>query len=276
MTKAINILKDNRESIIHSWIQSRNQGVQTKMDAVLEGDKVGYDEQFFECCMEFLSEQEELSSSRRGGMTALELIRQICFRENDTLQTYSAGRYIRGFESSVVAALKEKMTEPGEFLQQASAISTLLDDLKVMAFENFLDDREVRSAQERDSGELCPVLRVWEGILAVPLSGALTPMKAQNIMEEVLKHLSKQTSFTIVIVDVSGVVNMDVEITQYLSRAASTIQLMGGKCIVSGIQPKAARNLILQGIDLSHLIIKTRLSDAVKISFALLGMQVVK
>lgn len=246
------------------------------MTPLLVNGSVDHDEEFFECCMQFLAEQPELSSSRGGGLSALEFIRRNCLRENDTLKTYSAGRYIRGLEASLVAALKEKLTEPAEFLQQASLTSNLLDDLKAMAFENFLNDRDFRSAEERDSADVCPVLRVWEGILAVPLSGVLTPTKAQNIIDEVLKHLSKQISFTIVIVDVSGVLDMDFEVAQYLSRAASTIQLMGGKCIVSGIQPKAARNLILQGIDLSHLIIKTRLSDAVKISFGILGLQVVK
>jgi rsbT co-antagonist protein RsbR len=277
MTKAINIFRENRESIISSWIQSRRQGAQTELEDLEVGVIVTDDDmEFFESCMNFLSEQPDLSSVRHSGMPPLEIIRRICFRDKDTLQTYSAGRYIRGLEASLVAALKEKITEPGEFLLHASAISTLLDDLKAMAFENFLDDRDARARKEKQSEWIRPVLRVWEGILAVPLAGEISPVTVQNIFKDLLGHLAKQTSFTIVIIDVSGVSNMNLEVANYLSSAASTIHVMGGKCIVSGIQPAAARNMIHQGIDLSNLIIKTRLSDAVKTSFALLGLQVVK
>lgn len=277
MTKAINIFRENRESILSSWIESRKQGSHNALDDIATLSSVTDDDlEFFESCLTFLSNQPDLSSIRNSGMPALEVIRRICFRDKDTLQTYSAGRYIRGLEASLVAALKEKITEPGEFLQHASAISTLLDDLKAMAFENFLDDRDVRARKEKHPEIIRPVLRIWEGILAVPLAGEISSGIVQRIINDVLGHLAKQTSFTIVILDVSGVSNMDHEVANYLSSTASTIQLMGGKCIVSGIQPAAARNLILQGIDLSNLIIKTRLSDAVKTSFALLGLQVVK
>jgi rsbT co-antagonist protein RsbR len=95
-----------------------------------------------------------------------------------------------------------------------------------------------------------PVLEVWDGILLLPLVGALSHSRASNAIEGVLAAVSQRRAET-VLIDVTGVGNLDAEVVDLLIRAIRAIGLLGCRSILVGISAAAARALIESGMDLS-------------------------
>ncbi len=154
-------------------------------------------------------------------------------------------------------------------------VTALLDRLGLYTVEVYQRSRErIIERQRQEMLELStPVVKVWEGVVALPLIGTLDSERTQIVMETLLQRIV-ETSSTIAIIDITGVPTVDTLVAQHLLRTVAAAQLMGTECIVSGIRPQIAQTIVHLGIDLSSVMTKASLADAIQIAMERTGFRV--
>ena len=206
-----------------------------------------------------------------------------------TLADISRARAIQGFTptetATFVFSLKQplfnainKSAESG--VSKAALIwqtSVLLDDLGLFTIEIYQKTREeVIARQSREISELStPVVKLWDGILALPLIGTLDSARTQIVMENLLQKII-DTGASIAIVAITGVPTVDTLVAQHLLKTVAAARLMGADCIISGIRPQIAQTIVHLGVDLRGVITKASLADALAVAFERSGLTVVK
>ncbi|MGT2477941.1 STAS domain-containing protein [Methylobacterium oryzae CBMB20] len=121
--------------------------------------------------------------------------------------------------------------------------------------EVFLASREeVIGRQGQEIAELStPVVRLWDGILALPLIGTLDSARTGVVMENLLQAIVDEEA-EIAIIDITGVPTVDTLVAQHLLKTVAAARLMGADCIVSGIRPQIAQTMVHLGVELNgHL-----------------------
>jgi PAS domain S-box-containing protein len=106
-----------------------------------------------------------------------------------------------------------------------------------------------------------PIIEVWDGVLTVPVLGALDRERAQAILETLLAAVVRSRSHR-VILDVTGVASIDAETAEQLVRIIRSVQLLGAQGIVVGIQPPVANAIVSLGVDLSSITTLKNLRQA--------------
>jgi rsbT co-antagonist protein RsbR len=152
----------------------------------------------------------------------------------------------------------------------------LLDKLGLYTRETYQKSREaVIVRQQQEIMELStPVVKLWEGILAVPMIGTLDSARTQVVMETLLKRII-ETGSTIAIIDITGVPAVDTLVAQHLLKTVSAARLMGADCIISGISPQIAQTIVTLGVELADIITKATMADALLVAMERRGLSVV-
>lgn len=145
------------------------------------------------------------------------------------------------------------------------AASELIGALRVAAVVVLLGESdEVAARQRQELMEVAtPVIRLWEGIVAVPLIGTLDSSRSQVVMESLLNGIVEEEA-QVAILDITGVPMVDTLVAQHLMKTALAVRLMGAECVISGIRPQIAQTIVALGIDLSGITTRATLSDALK------------
>jgi anti-anti-sigma regulatory factor len=94
-----------------------------------------------------------------------------------------------------------------------------------------------------------PVLQVWDRILAVPLIGAFDRERAQQFNTSLLAAVKAHRA-EFAIIDVTGLVFDDDMAPRHIQTAVRGCQLLGARCIVTGMTPAVAQSLVRANIAL--------------------------
>jgi len=206
----------------------------------------------------------------------------------ELLNELSRSRALQGFSpsetASFVFSLKQalfntlsrtKGIDAAELAETTWAITQLLDELGLYTMEVFQKSREeVIVRQQREIAELStPVIKLWQGVLAVPLIGTLDSARTQVVMENLLQTIVDQAA-DIAIIDITGVPTVDTLTAQHLIKTVSAARLMGADCIISGIRPQIAQTMVHLGVEL-NVISKATLADALAVALRRIGRAVV-
>ncbi|MDG4836161.1 STAS domain-containing protein [Micromonospora sp. WMMD967] len=200
------------------------------------------------------------------------------------LSELSRGRARQGFSATEttisVFALKDVLAE---LLQEAGgsnalsdfvAFAKLVDDMGLYTFESFVRTRESLIADQAEQLlELStPVVKLWEGVVAVPLVGTLDSARAQVVMERLLQTLV-DTGSPYAIIDITGVPAVDTQVAQHILKTVVAARLMGADCIISGIRPQIAQTIVALGIEFGDIATKASLADALRHVLRLTGVE---
>jgi rsbT co-antagonist protein RsbR len=204
------------------------------------------------------------------------------------LMEVSKTRAERGFSPAETATFVLSLKQPlFEQLQQehgkdaaklARALwdaTLLVDELGLFTAEAYLRTREsVIQRQQQELLELStPVVKLWEGVLAVPLIGTLDSARTQVVMETLLSEIVA-TGSGIAIIDITGVPTVDTLVAQHLLKTISAARLMGAEVIISGIRPQIAQTMVHLGINLQDVTTKATLADALAVALRDAGFAV--
>ncbi len=145
------------------------------------------------------------------------------------------------------------------------ALSDVIDSLGLYTFETYASAREqVIVSQTEQLLELStPVVKLWDGILAVPLVGTLDSARTQVVMETLLQTLV-DTGSGHAIIDITGVAAVDTQVAQHLLKTVVAARLMGAECIISGIRPQIAQTVVALGIEFGDIPTRAALADALR------------
>jgi rsbT co-antagonist protein RsbR len=162
---------------------------------------------------------------------------------------------------------------PHDFLP----LSRLIDEMGLFTFESYTKAREeIMSDQSEQLLELStPVVKLWEGIVAVPLIGTLDSARAQVVMEKLLQMLV-DTGAAYAIVDITGVPAVDTQVAQHILKTVVAARLMGAECIISGIRPQIAQTVVALGIEFGDIVTKASLADALVHTLRASGVQLTR
>ena len=197
-------------------------------------------------------------------------------RVRDMLGDVSRSRSLHGFSPSETAMFVFSLKRPlfvrirNELSGDADQLATvtwsateLLDKLGLYTTEVYQKSREeVITRQQQELLELStPVVKLWDGILALPMIGTLDSARTQIVMESLLQRIV-ETGADIAIIDITGVPTVDTLTAQHLLKTVTAARLMGADCIISGIRPQIAQTIVHLGVDLGAVITKATLADA--------------
>ncbi|WP_432148953.1 STAS domain-containing protein [Streptomyces sp. bgisy029] len=155
-------------------------------------------------------------------------------------------------------------------------LSRVLDDLALFTLETYTRTREeIISSQAAQLMELStPVVKLWDGVIAVPLVGTLDSARTQVVMEKLLQALV-DTGSEQAIIDITGVPAVDTQVAQHLLKTVVAARLMGAECTVSGIRPQIAQTIVALGIEFGDIVTKATLADALQHALKKSGVDLV-
>ncbi|KQB42717.1 STAS domain-containing protein [Flavobacterium aquidurense] len=186
-------------------------------------------------------------------------------------------QYLISFKEAASQILSELERDPVKLYDANLILGSVIDNMTIMTFEAYMKGREdVISRQIDEISEIStPVIRVWDGVVALPIIGTLDSSRTQVVMENLLQQIV-DTGSSIAILDISGVPAVDSLVAQHLIKTVSATRLMGAECIISGIRPEIAQTVVHLGIDLTGIITKASLASALQTAFDMLQLTVVK
>lgn len=177
-------------------------------------------------------------------------------------------------ENLLVADLEQE--EPERLREASTALSVLLGTLRLVAMQTALS--EIQALTDRQRLQLLevatPVIKLWDGIVAVPLIGTLDSARSQVVMETLLNAVVDQHA-RFAILDITGVPTVDSLVAQHLMKTVAAARLMGAECVVSGIRPAIAQTIVHLGLDLGTVKTRAGLADALAYCLHELGTNIV-
>ncbi|MGI3746901.1 STAS domain-containing protein [Pseudomonas sp. 15A4] len=167
--------------------------------------------------------------------------------------------------------------QPLLIAEQVLQMSELLDGLGLHTIRTYQKSREaVIKRQQEELLELStPVVKLWDGVLALPMIGTLDSQRTQVVMESLLQRIV-DTGAEIAIIDITGVPTVDTLVAQHLLKTVTAIRLMGADCIISGVRPQIAQTIVHLGLDLQGVVTKANLADALALALRRLGVTLTK
>ncbi|MDA7416414.1 STAS domain-containing protein [Xenophilus arseniciresistens] len=255
------VLRDEPEAIVQSWLRElggsptqQHASASAEAQAIVAG--LGR-------ALEGGADQDSLDTpgwrELRGTLEALSASRAA---KGDTAGATS--RFVLALKKPLFDRLqKDLAAEPARLASAVWTLSTLVDRLAQHTADTFQESREqVIRRQQDDLLELStPVVKLWHGVLAVPMIGTLDSNRTQHVMEALLQSIV-DTGAELAIIDITGVPTVDTLVAQHLLKTVTAIRLMGADCIISGIRPQIAQTIVHLGIDLQGISTKASLADA--------------
>lgn len=201
------------------------------------------------------------------------------------LTELSRNRARQGFtpsETAISVLALKRAFEPAlrdgsaEDTERYLRLSRVLDDLALFTIETYTRTREeIISSQAAQLMELStPVVKLWDGVIAVPLVGTLDSARTQVVMEKLLQALV-DTGSEQAIIDITGVPAVDTQVAQHLLKTIVAARLMGAECTVSGIRPQIAQTIVALGIEFGDIVTKATLADALQLALKKSGIDLV-
>jgi rsbT co-antagonist protein RsbR len=272
------IVERHHDELLAEWVQEQlGAGSRT-------GAAVVKDAELRQQCAEFLRLLRDGLSA--GG--SLDVMRPEWEAMRDLLTSVSRSRGAQGFTPTdtamfvfslkrpLFARLRREVGQNAEGLADETwAATQLLDRLGLYTTEIYQRTREsVIARQQEEMLELStPVVKLWDGIVALPMIGTLDSNRTQVVMETLLQKIV-ETGSSIAIIDITGVPTVDTLVAQHLLKTVAAARLMGAECIISGIRPAIAQTIVHLAIDLGDVITKATLADAFKAALSKVGQTI--
>src|SRR5215475_11420955 len=271
----VSILAQHREEILAEWLREMS-GSTRRSDLMNDAEVKSQCTRFLDLLI-----QAAGSGGSNSNAKSYDPMRSM-------LEEISRSRALQGFTPSetatfvfsikrpVFTAIREELGNNAvEVAQEMWAATELLDSLGLYTAEVYLKSREeiIRRQQEEMLELSTPVVKLWEGILALPLIGTLDSARTQVVMESLLESIVK-TNSRVAIIDITGVPTVDTVVAQHLLKTVTAARLMGADCIISGVRPQIAQTIVHLGIDLKNITTKASLAAALKVALDRMGLRV--
>jgi len=276
-SRLIEIFEKNEQEILEDWMREQIASSTYRKDLLTE--------------TELRKQSAELmgliiNASRNGNVT--DITSPEWKPVLDFLAATSKTRAAQGFSTQETATFVFSLKQPvftrlkadvgsnaSVFADEIWLATVLIDKLGLFTAETYQKGREeIIRRQQMELLELStPVIKIWEGILVLPLIGTLDSSRTQIVMESLLQNIV-DTNSAIAIIDITGVPAVDTLVAQHLIKTVSAARLMGAHCIISGIRPQIAQTMVHLGVAFGDVVTKASLADALKYAFRQAGITV--
>jgi len=270
------IIAQHRDAILNGWVRDM-LGSTRRTDLIKESELQGQ-------CAQFLSMLAQATSQTTNTQaSAYDPLREMLAETSRTraMQGFSAretATFIFSIKQPLFVAIRESLGKDSSAMADEMWLtSEIIDSLGLYTTEAFLKTREetIRRQQEEMLELSTPVVKLWEGILALPLIGTLDSARTQVVMESLLDAIVK-TNSKVAIIDITGVPTVDTVVAQHLLKTVTAARLMGADCIISGVRPQIAQTIVHLGINLLDITTKATLSDAFTLAIQRSGFKFIR
>src|SRR5215216_2158997 len=256
-SKISDILQHHEEELLEAWVQEQLASYTRRPDLIS-------DFELRQQSAEFLRAFRQASQS--GDVIDIRNPQWDEVREN--LTDISRARTQQGFTASetatfvfslkqpLFARLRQELEKnPDALAEENWAATVLLDKLGLFTTEVYQQTREaVIARQQQELMELStPVVKLWEGILALPLIGTLDSARTQVIMESLLQQVVESeatiaiqddlmdriasTSAQGVLIDISALEIVDSFIGRMIGNIGAMSRIRDAETVVVGMRP---------------------------------------
>ncbi|MBA3859531.1 MAG: anti-anti-sigma factor [Cyanobacteria bacterium PR.3.49] len=262
------IISDSRDDILKEWIKAQLDDT-SRSQAVPDASIKASSTEFFKLFERAISNGNISDIDRSEWEEVRHMLSDLSASRATQGSTPSeTARFIFSMKQPLFARLTKDKSGP-DAGAAVWELSLLLDKLGLYTTETFQKTREsIIKRQQKEMMEMStPVIKVWDGLLAVPLIGTLDSARTQIVMETLLQKII-DTGSKLAILDITGVPTVDTQTAQHLMKTVSATRLMGAECIISGIRPQIAQTIVHLGIDINDIVTKASMADAIKEALA--------
>ena len=270
-------LQKRKKQILEDWMNLQLADASLREDLMSNEELREQSSELIDALLKAINDKNISAIESSDFETVYEILSGISIsRARQGFSPRETGIYIFSLKEALLKNLQyEYPDDPKAMVEILLKVNKLMDNLGVITFETFIKGREEIILRQTDeiSEISTPVIQVWDGILALPIIGTLDSARTQVVMENLLQEIVESGS-TIAILDISGVPAVDSLVAQHLIKTVAATRLMGAECIISGIRPEIAQTVVHLGIDLSNIVTKATLANALKHAFAMLRLDV--
>ena len=215
------IMAENRDTVLEHWSAAVRDSLRGRLTSTELGRQL---EELFSALQSALDRGDlSLDASDLGSLLA----------------ELSRSRARQGFSATETAvsvfAVKDALLSPvtaadAQALADYAAFSSFVDKLGLFTFETYVNARDALVTEQSEQLlELStPVVKLWDGVVAVPLIGTLDSARSQVVMERLLQALV-DTGSPYAILDITGVPAVDTQVAQHILKTVVAAQLMGAR-----------------------------------------------
>ena len=269
------MLQEHEEELLREWVRDQTQVLATQQGRVTETELREQSREFLSL-LRRAAQDGDLTNFR--GSAWQEVLQSLASLSKSRARQGFTPRQTAGFVFSLKRPLfsilrREYQGDPAALGEETWTITALLDELGLHTADAFIQSREeIISRQQEEMLELStPVVKLWEGILALPMIGTLDSARTQIVMESLLQRIV-ETGAEVAIIDITGVPTVDTLVAQHLIKTVTAARLMGADCIISGIRPQIAQTIVHLGVELGNVVTKANLADAFAVALQRRGL----
>jgi rsbT co-antagonist protein RsbR len=278
MNELAEIISKNEDAIRTEWIRNMSKSVQ-RADLISKAELDDQCRTLLSAIVQGVKTSGPVDLTASGWTAARELLQDLsASRARQGFSSVEVATFVLSLKQPLFASIRETLgTNQDKLLDTIWAATELLDRLALVTTEAFLAAREeLISRQQQELLELStPVVKLWDGILALPIIGTLDSARTQVVMENLLQTVVA-TNSKFAIIDITGVPTVDTLVAQHLLKTITAARLMGAECIISGVRPQIAQTIVHLGINLEDVVTKAKLSDAFALALARSGRTVTR
>ena len=270
------VLQADHAVILQGWIDAQGKSRGMRSESMTRQDLVHQSERFLRALAEAVSAGGVEASGPAYASIRQQLEELSTERAQQGYTPTETAMFVFSLKQPVFARLGERYrSDPQGLTDSTWEATVLLDRLGLLTTESFQRTREkVIARQQEEMLELStPVIKLWKGVLALPLIGTLDSARTQVVMESLLQRIV-DTGAPIAIIDITGVPTVDTLTAQHLLKTVAAARLMGADCIISGIRPQIAQTIVHLGVDLAGVVTKSSLADAFAVALKRSGLGV--
>jgi rsbT co-antagonist protein RsbR len=181
------------------------------------------------------------------------------------------GAYRRYLEL-IYERLAREIRDPDELRRSFASIEKIIFYDMALAIDTYtLSYVETVTRHRQAIRELStPVIRMFNGIILMPLIGTIDTQRAQQVLETILKRVIEEKA-KVLILDIAGVPVVDTKVADHLIRATAAAKLLGAQTILTGISAQIAETVVLLGVDITGMHTRSDLSDGIELALEIMG-----
>lgn len=257
------VVAQDQAALLDEWMRLQLAASTRRADLVSEAELRDQSQQFLQAFHAALS-----SGAGDLRSAAWEDLRRVVaevtrVRSRQGFSPSETATFALSLKQPIFSRLRAAAADADELADAVWRATELLDTAALHATEVHRRERdEVIQRQQQELLELStPVVKLWDGILALPLIGTLDSARTQVVMENLLQQIVDERA-SLAIVDITGVPTVDTLVAQHLLKTIAAARLMGADCIISGIRPQIAQTIVHLGVELGEVTTKASLADA--------------
>ena len=278
MSKLAELISRNEEQIRTDWVAHMSKSVR-RSDLMGESELDEQTRGLLDALILAMKADDSLDLSQAAWTPVKDVMSGIsASRARQGFTPEETATFVLSLKQPIFVMLRRELSKvPDEQFNEIWKTTQLVDALAMLTTQAFISTREeLILRQQHEVLELStPVVKLWEGILALPIIGTLDSARTQVVMESLLQTVVA-TNSKFAIIDITGVPTVDTLVAQHLLKTITAARLMGAECIISGVRPQIAQTIVHLGINLEQVITKARLSDAFALALQRSGRKVVR